>query len=56
MPRLYFSKVDFTREDAERELAFVKSEFKADEDEIVFGHGDGWWPNMIYNKEKGKNN
>ena len=35
------------------ELEWLKGEVKKLDMEVVFSHGDLWWGNVIYNKEKG---
>ena len=51
---MYFPSVPaFTRAMALEEVEFLKREFRAEDDQVVLCHGDAWWTNMVYNKEKG---
>ena len=50
-----FSEPEYTRERYEAEFEFVKREFRTKDDKIVLCHSDGFWTNMIYDKDAGDN-
>ena len=50
---LFLSQLEFSRDDVMKELTFLEAEFKAEDQEIALCHGDVWWANMLYNKDKG---